>query len=86
MSDDPYPSKDNFLYPKSRYRGEFTPGNLAFNGNLQEFAQRISIICNLETSGKITSIDAYGRIKDLWKQLKLSKKNLLDDQDVNPRP
>ena len=72
------PNKERFLFPQSRYRGEFTPENLAFNSNLQEFAQKISIICNLETNGKITSEEAYKKIKALWKQLKQSKKEFLD--------
>lgn len=74
----PRNQKEEFLYPRSQYRGEFTPGNLAFNANLQEYAQKIGYLCNLETSGKISPEDAYHRIKNLWKQLKQSKKGLLD--------
>lgn len=73
--------KDKFFYPTSGYHGSFTPSNLAFNANLQEFAQRIGIICGLETGGKISSDDAYEQIKTLWKQLKQSKKNLIDTQE-----
>ncbi len=69
-------NKDEFLYPRSSYRGEIKPENLVFNANLQEFAQRISYICNLETAGKITSAEAYQQIKSLWKQLKTSKHEL----------
>ncbi|MBD3883453.1 hypothetical protein IFO70_16925 [Phormidium tenue FACHB-886] len=71
-------SKDAFLYPKSRYHGEFNPEQLAFNANLQEFAQRVSIVCGLETGGQISADDAYYQIKDLWKQLKRSKHELID--------
>ena len=71
--------KRKFLFAQSRYRGEFTPEKLAFNSNLQEFAQRISIICNLETNGKIAPDDAYKQIKALWKELKQSKKEFLDN-------
>ena len=77
MSENPDP-KDNFLTPRSSYWGKPTLPNLTFNANLQEFAQRISYICNLETGGKISSEEAYTEIKQLWKQLKQSKKNLLD--------
>lgn len=70
--------KDEFLHPSASYRGEFTPEHLAFNANLQEFAQRVSLLCGLETGGKIPPEQAYTQIKDLWKQLKESKKNLLD--------
>lgn len=76
--------KENFLYAKSNYRGEITPdnpNNLVFNANLQEFAQKVSYICALETNGKISTAQAYDRIKQLWHQLKVSKKNLLDRQD-----
>jgi hypothetical protein len=54
---------DFFLYPNSRYNGEFTPENLAFNSNLQEFTQKVSYICSLETAGKLTPEDSYQRIK-----------------------
>lgn len=68
--------KDDFLYPHSSYRGKVNPENLVFNSNLQEFAQQVSYICNLETAGKISSISAYQQIRGLWKQLKRSKKEL----------
>ncbi len=76
--DDHLNKKEEFLYPRSKYYGEFTPENLVFNANLQEFAQRISYVCNLENNGKISPKDAYERIKHLWKQLKQSKKELLN--------
>ena len=68
--------KNNFLYPRSPYRGRVQPENLVFNANLQEFAQKINYICNLETGGKIPPQKAYKQIKQLWKQLKRSKKEL----------
>lgn len=68
--------RDDFLHPRSRYHGEFTPENLAFNANLQEFAQRVSYVCALETGGKIPPEEAYEQIKYLWKTLKKSKKSL----------
>jgi hypothetical protein len=81
---EPSPERDNFLYPRSKFWGDFTPQNLTFNANLQEFAQRISYICNLETAGKMSADEAYREIKDLWKQLKQSKKNLLDQPPLPP--
>ncbi|GJD23602.1 hypothetical protein RIVM261_085580 [Rivularia sp. IAM M-261] len=69
-------NKDDFLYPRSRYYGQVKPENLVFNANLQEFAQKISFICSLETSGKISPEDAYEQVKALWKQLKRAKKEL----------
>ncbi len=68
--------QSNFLYPRSRYHGQVKPENLVFNANLQEFAQRVSYICNLETAGKLSPEESYEQIKNLWKQLKRSKKQL----------
>ncbi len=70
--------RDDFLYPTTSYQGPFTPQQLTFNANLQEFAQRVSLLCGLETGGKISTEDAYTQIKLLWKMLKNSKKELLD--------
>jgi hypothetical protein len=72
MTDD----AEQFVFPRSRYYGEFTPENVVFNANLQEFAQRVSFICNLETSGKITPEEAYDAVKELWNVLKTSKRQL----------
>ena len=43
---------------------------------LQEFAQRVSFIANLETTGKLSPEESYQQIQALWKQLKRSKKQL----------
>ena len=67
---------DLFLYSNNRYHGDFKPENLVFNNNLQEFTQRVSFICSLETSGKLTPEESYRQIKALWKELKRSKKEL----------
>jgi len=75
----PMSEKDEFIYPRGKYRGEFSPQNLMFDANLQEFAQRIGIICALENGGKISPQEAYTQIKIIWKELKASKHNLLDD-------
>ncbi|MEG3437353.1 hypothetical protein V0288_09505 [Pannus brasiliensis CCIBt3594] len=75
--------KENFLFPRSRYYGEFKPENLAFNANLQEFAQKVSYICNLETAGKISNREAYKKIKALWRELKQSKIGLGIGKDGN---
>lgn len=72
--------KDQFFYPRARYYGGSNNGSnpreLLFNANLQEFSQRISILCNLETAGKISTEEAYTQIRSLWKQLKHSKRSL----------
>ena len=75
-SDSAQISKQNFLYPQCRYYGKFTPEYLAFNANLQEFAQKVSYISALETGGKISSEQAYQQVQSLWKQLKHTKESL----------
>ncbi len=89
MSDDQPPNKDEFLRPRSRYYGNFTPSNLIFNSNLQEFATQVDYICSLETGGKISSAEAYRQIKQLFKRLKQSKKGLgigKSDLDFGQQP
>ncbi len=68
--------RDDFLYPRSRYYGEFTPENLVFNANLQEFAQKVSYLCAMETGGKITADQAYKEIKAMYRELKKTRKSL----------
>ena len=68
--------RNDFLYPRHPYHGKVKPENLVFNSNLQEFAQKISYVCNLETSGKLPPDQAYKQIRSLWKELKKSKKEL----------
>ncbi|MEH1966442.1 DUF7219 family protein [Nostoc sp.] len=66
----------DFLYPRSSYYGQFKPEYLVFNANLQEFSQRVSYICNLQTGDKLSPEEAYKQIHILWKQLKHAKKAL----------
>lgn len=73
---DSFQKRSNFISPRGRYYGKIKPQNLVFNANLQEFAQRVSFISNLETGGKISPEESYEKIKSLWKQLKRSKKEL----------
>lgn len=68
--------RSDFLYPHSRYRGSVHPENLVFNANLQEFSQRVSLICGLQTNGKLSPEDSYQQVRTLWKQLKRSRKAL----------
>ena len=60
---------------------------MVFDSNLQEFAARVGLIVSLELGEKISSEEAYARIKTLWKQLKASKKNLRigDGSSAGPR-
>ncbi len=73
-------AKEDYLFPRANYRGTVKPENLVFNANMQEFAQRVSFIVNLETNGKITPEESYRQIKALWKQVKQSKKALMIGQ------
>jgi len=68
--------KNQFLYPRTRYHGKFRPENLVFNTNLQYFAQRVSYISGLETSGKLSLEEAYQQLDVLWQQLERSYKQL----------
>ncbi|MBC8123764.1 MAG: hypothetical protein H7Y22_18240 [Gemmatimonadaceae bacterium] len=67
---------EEFLNPTSRYYGPFTLGQLAFNANLQEFANRVGLLVALETGNKITAEEAYVQIRRMWKRLKKSRKLL----------
>ena len=58
---------------------EDSPEQIIMEANIREFGHKISMICALETGGKITSDEAYTRIKANWKHLKASRKNLLTD-------
>jgi sigma54-dependent transcription regulator len=69
--------KENFLYPRANYHGNFTPENLVFNANLQEFSQKVALIAGLHTNGKLSTDEAYERINRLWRALTTSQKNLL---------
>jgi hypothetical protein len=60
----------------SKDEGTFAE-EMIFDANLKEFAARVSIVCGLESGGRISQEEAYRRIKDLWKQLKRSRKNLI---------
>jgi transcriptional regulator with AAA-type ATPase domain len=68
--------KDEFLNPLASYRGEPTLTEYMFNANLQEFANKVDLLCALQTGGKISPEDAYKEIRQLWKELKHSKESL----------
>lgn len=72
--------KEQFLYPRNPYHGKLTPDRLLFNANLQEFAQKVSIISALETNGKITPLESYHRVKNLWEEFHHTRQGL-DIQD-----
>lgn len=53
-----------------------SPEEILFNDNLREFTVKVGQICGLEANGKISQVEAYRRVRDLWRTLKRSKKNL----------
>ena len=74
---------NSFLYPRSRYQGKVKPESLVFNANLQEFSQRVSYICCLETGGKLSPTESFQHIRSLWYQLQQSYQQLGIDQLSN---
>jgi hypothetical protein len=72
-------TQSNLLYAFAPYHGEFTPAKLAFNANLQEFAQKVNFIVALETGGKLSTQAAYDQIAALQEVLDRSKQQL----DIN---
>lgn len=58
------------------YQGKFTLENLVFNTNLQEFAQRVSYICELVNNEELSPEESFLQIEILFEQLKLSKNQL----------
>lgn len=57
--------------------------------NIREFGHTISLICALETGGKISSEEAYALIKKTWKELRASRKMLFGNKhrrdEVDPQ-
>lgn len=70
-----------FLLKTSRFQGKFTPENLMFDANLQEFAQRVNYICGLAADGKISLKEAYSQIETLFEVLERSKQQLLINEN-----
>jgi hypothetical protein len=60
------------------YRGDdWSPNRLMFHQNLETFAERVGLIVGLQANGKLNQEQAYDEIKLIWKQLKLSRDELL---------
>ncbi|MEH1863457.1 MAG: hypothetical protein V7K69_00200 [Nostoc sp.] len=78
-----YQDTNSFLCPRSHYYGQVKPENLVFNANLQEFAQRVSYITSLETGGKLSTEEAFGKIEALWEKLESSKNKLGIGSDIS---
>lgn len=62
----------------SRYHGDdWSPERVAFHQNLEMFAERVGLLVGLQSNGKLSQDKAYAEIRQLWKELKTSKGNLL---------
>jgi hypothetical protein len=55
---------------------------MVFNANLQEFANRVGYISNLETAGKLSPQESYKQIESLWQELKRSYSALAIGSDA----
>ena len=63
----------------SSYRaGDWTPKRLMFHQNLESFAERVGLLVGLQSNGKVSQEEAYAEIRRMWKELKDSKGNLLN--------
>jgi hypothetical protein len=67
------------------YRGEdWSPERLVFHQNLESFADRVGLIVGLQGNGKLSQELAYAEIRKLWKSLRASKNNLLQEEGGSP--
>lgn len=66
----------DLLYSQGAYHGRDRPTNTAFNAILQEFSHRLDYISGLHTGGKISSLEAFEEIDDLWQQLESQRRAL----------
>ncbi len=75
--------RENFIYPHYSFHGDVSPESVVFDANLQEFAHKVSYVCNLQNGGKISQEAAYQEIKHLWKELRQSRKEMGIGDDKN---
>lgn len=59
----------------------FSPEKVLMDANIREFGQAISLICALESGGKLTAEEAYELIRKTWRELKHSHKLLMGKPD-----
>ena len=63
----------------SSYNGDdWSPQRLMFHQNLESFAERVGLVVGLQSNGKVSQEQAYGQIRQIWKELKESKDALLN--------
>jgi hypothetical protein len=53
------------------------PEEMILEVNMKEFSTKVEYILCLEQKGSYTPLEAYYKIKEIWKQLKMSKRNLI---------
>jgi hypothetical protein len=66
----------DYLFTPNSYKGKFTPENLIFNSNLQEFSHQVSLISELCSQGVVSAESAYTQIHVLFETLERSKQQL----------
>jgi transcriptional regulator with AAA-type ATPase domain len=67
-----------FLNSLSSFPGKPILFQYLFKANLQEFANKVDLLCSLQTGGKLSAEDAYAEIRKLWKELKYVNSSLLE--------
>ena len=65
-----------FVFPRLEFHGEDRADYVRFDQELQDFAQRTAMISSLETSGKISPLEAYRRIEFMFHKLKRSRRQI----------
>jgi hypothetical protein len=70
----------DFIYPHNEFHGEDRSDYVRFDQELQSFAQRTAMISSLETSGKVSPVEAYRQIEFMFYRLKRSRRQ------IRPRP
>ena len=67
------------LNPLSSFPGKPMLLQYMFKTNLQEFGNKVDLLCALQTGGKLSTEDAYAEIRKLWKELKYVNSSLLEE-------
>jgi hypothetical protein len=66
----------DFIFSRNEFRGEDRADYVRFDQELQAFAQRTAMIASLETSGKISPVEAYRRVEFMFYRLKRSRRQI----------
>lgn len=71
----------NFINPYISYHGKITPNEILLNSNLQEFANNVQILVNLNTGGKLGCEQVYEKIMLLSRQLLSNYEHLKESNE-----